>query len=45
MQIQWSLETNLNVFEKNNRGWNKKDKKIDWNASFNKIFYMLQLKV
>ena len=31
------------VFEKkNNRGWLKKDKKIDWNTSFNKRFYILQ---
>ena len=28
----WKLK---NVFKKNKRGWRKKDKKIDWNTSFN----------
>ena len=28
--------------KKNNRRWCKKDKKIDWNTSFNKRIYILQ---
>ena len=43
MQIEWSLKiTKSIVFEKNDRGWQKKDKKIDW--SFNKIFFQESLR-
>ena len=34
-----------NEEKNNNREWCKKDKKIDWNASFNKRFYIKIKKV
>ena len=32
-----------NIFFKNKKRWHKKDKKIDWNASFNKNVYHTSL--
>ena len=37
-----SIKTFLKTKNKKSRGWCKKDKKIDWNMSFNKRFYILQ---
>ena len=33
------------ILKKYNRGWRKKDKKIDSNTSFNKRFYILQTQI
>ena len=37
LRYHWKLKKN--TFGKNNRGWCKKDKKIDWNTGFIKNVY------
>ena len=45
MGIEWSLKIKEKhcFFKKTTVGWHKKDKKFDWNTSFNKKVYQKSL--